>query len=92
MARSTGPILAAGALTWANQNLFGRQVNFDLRKTARVAVATGAGVAVMSLAEKANQPFAVGLAYVLLVTVILVPLPGQRETPLTRALNLVGGN
>jgi len=91
MAGSTGPVLAAGALTWANQNLFGPQVDFDLKKSARVAVATGAGVAVLSLIEKVNHSFGVGLAYVLLVTVVLVPLPGQRNTPLTRALDLVGG-
>lgn len=91
MAASTGPALAAGALTWANLTLFDNKGAFSLKETARVALGTGGAIGALSLIERANRQFAVGLAYVLLITVALVPLPGQRETPLTRALNLVGG-
>jgi hypothetical protein len=91
MARSTGPVLAAGALTWASRTFFDNRGGFDFEESARIGVATGLGVGVMSLVERVNAPFAVGLAYVLLVTVLLVPLPGHRETPLTHALNLIGG-
>lgn len=91
MARSTGPMLAVGAITWANQNLLEDHASFDLTKTARVAVATGLGVGVLSIVEKGAPELAVGLAYALLVTVLLVRTDRNTPTPLERALNLVGG-
>lgn len=91
MARSTGPMLAAGAVTWANQTLLAPNASFDLTKTARVAVATGLGVGILSVAEKAAPEIAVGLAYALLITVLLVRVDRNTPTPLERALNLVGG-
>lgn len=91
MARSTGPMLAAGAITWANQTLLANDASFDLTKTARVAVATGLGVGILSVVEKGAPEIAVGLAYVLLITVLLVRVDRNTPTPLERALNLVGG-
>lgn len=91
MARSTGPMLAVGGITWANQNLLGDDTSFDLTKTARIAVATGLGVAVLSIVEKAVPDIAVGVAYALLITVLLVRVDRNTKTPLERALDLVGG-
>lgn len=89
MARSTGPMITVGAITWANQTLL-EGGSFTLEKTARIAVATGLGVGVLSIAEKASPALAVGVAYALLVTVLLVRV-GNTKTPLERALDLVGG-
>jgi hypothetical protein len=91
MARSTGPMLAAGAVTWANQTLLAPGAGFDLTKTARVAVATGLGVGILSVVEKGAPEIAVSLAYALLITVLLVRVDRNTPTPLERALNLVGG-
>lgn len=91
MARSTGPMLATGAITWANQTLLAPEAVFDLTKTARIAVATGLGVGVLSVLEKGAPTIAVGLAYALLITVLLVRVDRKTPTPLERALNLVGG-
>ncbi len=91
MARSTGPMLATGAITWANQTLLANDAGFDLTKTARIAVATGLGVGILAITEKAAPEITVGVAYALLITVLLVRVDRNTPTPLERALNLVGG-
>jgi uncharacterized membrane protein (DUF4010 family) len=91
MARSTGPMLATGAITWANVTLLSDKADFDFAKTTQIAVATGLGVGVLSVLEKASPEIAVGLAYALLITVLLVRVDRKTPTPLERALNLVGG-
>ncbi len=91
MARSTGPMLATGAITWANQTLLGPSADLDLTKTARIAVATGLGVGILSLVEKASPELAAGIAWTMVVTVLLVRIDGKTPTPLERALTLVGG-
>lgn len=70
--RSTGPILAVGAITVANQSIL-----HDQPIDWRVPIATGIAVGIFSLIEHAWPDGAVGLAWLALVTTIFVPLtPG----------------
>lgn len=78
MAKSTGPILAIGAITVANQTLLnGQPLDW------RVPVATGLAAAVFALVEKGSEELAVGLAYVALATLLFsrtnpkVPSPAE---------------
>jgi hypothetical protein len=70
--RTTGPVLAIGAITMANANLLhGKPIDY------RVPIATGIAAGAFALAEKAYEPLAVGLAWVALVAVLFVRLtPG----------------
>jgi hypothetical protein len=72
MARSTGPILAIGAITIVNNSIVnGRPM--DWRVPVMTAVAAGA----FSLAERGWEQGVVALSYVALVTVLLTRLtPG----------------
>lgn len=88
MAGTTGPIVAAGALTWANRSLFGDDSEFDLDFTARVVVGTAVAAAMFYGLEKITDDGAVALAYLVLVGVIFVPVAGSTETPATRVANL----
>lgn len=78
MSRSTGPILAIGAVTVANQTLFnGRPLDW------RVPIATGLSVGVFALLEKAAPDVAGPLAWMALITVLLarvqpgIPSPAE---------------
>lgn len=64
--RSTGPILAIGAITVANQSLI-----HDEPIDWRIPIATGLAAGVFALAEKAVPDLAVGIAWVALATVLL---------------------
>lgn len=92
MAQSTGIVLAAGAITLANEAVFapiasGGKIssNFNWRilpATAGLAIALGG-------LEKLAPKFAVGLAYLTLASVFLVKT-GNADTPLTNALKVMG--
>ena len=76
MSRSTGPILAAGAVTIGNQSLLnGQPVNY------RVALATGIAAGMLSLLEQALPELAVSLAWLSLATVILVRTDPHNPSP-----------
>jgi hypothetical protein len=76
MARSTGPILAAGAITMANQSLLnGQPVNI------RVALATGAAAGMLGLLEQPLPDFAVAVAWLALATVLLVRVDPKNPSP-----------
>ena len=90
MSKSTGPILASGALTWANQVLFSPEPNQStLDTTVRIGVATGLVAAAMFGIEKVAPPIAVSIAWVGLVTVLFVRIDGK-PTPLERLIDTVG--
>lgn len=82
MARSTGPILAIGGITIANQTLLNHQP-LDWR----VVVATGGAAMLFALVEKASPTLAVGLAYVGLVTILLARVDPKVPSPAESALN-----
>lgn len=76
--RSTGPILAIGAITLANQSIVNaKPIDW------RVPIATGIAAGMFTLAEKAMGDVAVGLAWLALVGVIFgridktIPSPAE---------------
>jgi hypothetical protein len=91
MASSTGPVLTAGAVTWANVTFLGRDSAFTLEKTARIGIATALAAGILYGVEKASQPLANALAWATLATVLLVRVDKTTPTPLERAFKLIGG-
>lgn len=84
MAASTGPVIAAGAITSANELLFGGgKFNW------RVVPATAGLALALGLLEKAAPGFAVGLAWLCVATVLVVPV-GNAPTPIQNALKAMG--
>lgn len=68
MAKSTGPILAVGGITFVN-DWIGNGQSPDFK----ILLATGIAAGMLGLFEKANQPLAVGIAWIALVTSLLIP-------------------
>lgn len=67
MARTTGIVLAVGAITMGNAVIVNDQpINW------RVPIATGIAAGMFTLIEKLSEPLAVGIAYIALVTVLFV--------------------
>ena len=81
MARSTGPILAAGTVTVVNRVVFNTEP-VDWR------VPIGVGIAAVSLAllERASEPLAVGIAWIALITTLIAPV-GATKSPVESALD-----
>jgi hypothetical protein len=101
-ARSTGPMVAAGAITWANVTLFEPRAGFQLDTTMRIVVATGLGAGFLTLVDKASPEVAYALSLAVLLTVLFVPVdydPRTRKlrtsktskrSPATNALDFLG--
>lgn len=70
--RSTGPILAVGAITVANQSLIGGDP-IDWK----VPIATGVAAGIFALLEKAVPEMAVGLSWLALISVLFVRINGK---------------
>lgn len=66
MAQSTGPVLALGGITIANESLIHNQP-----LSWRVVIGTGLLAGFLALLEQASAPLAKGLAYLALATVLL---------------------
>lgn len=84
MAQSTGPVLAAGAITASNELLFGGG-SFNWRivpATAGLALALG-------VLERVAPSFATGLAWLCVATVLIVPV-GSAPTPIENASKIMG--
>lgn len=76
MARSTGPLLAMGAITLANASIaHNRPVDW------RIPIATGLSVGVFALAEHLAPDLVTGVAWLALMTSFLVPLFPGVPTP-----------
>lgn len=84
MSRSTGPVIAAGAITFASNAVLG-DVDDDLKYGARVAVGTAVAAGVLAGLERISERGAVALAYLALVTVLFVR-PPNNPAPVERAL------
>jgi hypothetical protein len=81
MARTTGPILAIGAITLANETIIaGKPMNW------RIPVATGFAAGVFALGERVSEPAAVGLAWLAFVSVLLVRLDPATPAPVESLL------
>jgi hypothetical protein len=90
MSATTGPILAAGAITWSNHTFFDQDAEFDFAETVRTVVGTSLAAGFLFLIEKASTDLASALAWTALLTVLLVPIRGSRDSPATNALKFLG--
>jgi hypothetical protein len=87
MARSTGPILAVGAITVANQSLLAeKQQPIDFRVITATAIAAGG----FALLERVSEELAVGLAWIALVTVLFVKVDPKAGAPAENLLRMWG--
>lgn len=86
MAASTAPILLTGTITYANQ-VIGNGHPWDSELIIVVGTAVAAGA--LALIEHASRPFAVGIAWIALITSLLVAPKGGRAA-VTNALRLTG--
>lgn len=90
MSKTTGPILAIGTLTWANQVVFSDSEGDVFGNTVKIAVATSVLAVGMSFIERASENMALALTYTALVTVLFVRINGK-ETPLERLMTTLNG-
>lgn len=77
MAKTTGPVLAIGAITIANQTIFN-----DKPMDWKLPIATGIAAGFFALLEKVSGKAATSVAYAALVTILLtrvnnVPSPAE---------------
>jgi hypothetical protein len=87
MARSTGPILAVGAITIANRSLLAeKQQDIDFKVIVGTAIAAGG----LALLEKVSEELAVGLAWVALVAVLFTDLDKVAGAPAENLLRILG--
>lgn len=82
MAKSTAIILTAGGISFANDFVQTKEPNF------RIVIATLALALVFDGIEQINEPAAVGLSIMMLVTAMFAPIHG--EAPAVRLANAVG--
>lgn len=81
MARTTGVILAIGAVTVVNETIFLKQ-DIDWR----VPIATGFAAGAFALMERGWEAGAVGLAWLALVATMFVRIKPGQPTPVETAL------
>jgi hypothetical protein len=86
MARSTGPILAMGAITIVNQTIV-----HDEPMDWRVPIATGMAAAAFALMERGWEEGVVGLAWLALVSVLFVRLKPNVPSPVESMLSFWEG-
>jgi hypothetical protein len=84
MAASTGPILATGGITFVNQWIGNGQ-----SPDYRILVATGIAAAGFYALEKASPELAVGIAWIALITSLLIK-PKTGNSAVNNALRLTG--
>ncbi len=76
MSRTTGPILAVGAITIANETLIGgKPLNW------RIPVATGLAAGIFAFAERGWADGAVALAWLSLTAVVFVRIDPKTPAP-----------
>lgn len=84
MAASTGLILTAGMITLGNEWLQGGGINW------RVAAATLGSALVFAGLEKLDQQAAVGLATIVMITVLIGGVNPKYKSPAQEVLSLLG--
>lgn len=92
MAKSTGIILAVGAITFANEAVFapvasGGTVQTDLNW--RIVPATLIAAALLSALEQVSERLAVGIAYISMITVLFARL-GNAPAPVENVAVALG--
>jgi hypothetical protein len=89
MAASTGIVLAVGAITLANEAVFAPLLGESVAVNWRIIPATAGLALALAALEKIAPGFAVGLAWLSLVTAVAVPF-GNAPTPLANATRVLG--
>lgn len=84
MAKSTGIVLTAVAIGMGNEFVQGQGINF------RMGIAGLGAALLLSGVEKLNETAGVGLASIVLITVLLTPFKGK--SPAQEVLTLMGKN
>lgn len=84
MAASTGLVLTAGAITFTNEWIQGGGPNW------RVAIATLGSALVFSGLEKLDEEAAVGLAVIVMITVLIGGVNPKYKSPAQEVLGLIG--
>lgn len=81
MARSLGPVLAAGAITMVNQSVFnGQPIDW------RVPVGVGLAAGILALVEAGAPEVATGMAWLLLGTILITRVNPGVPSPAESAL------
>ncbi len=75
MARTTGPILAIGGITFANKLIAAGEVDI------RIPVGTGIAAILFALAERVSEQLAVGIAWIALAAVCLTRVDPKVPSP-----------
>lgn len=86
MARSTGPILAVGAVTLANKVILNQQP-----MDWRIPIATGLAAGFFAVFERGWESGAVGLAWLALVVTVILPIDRSTPSPIETLDRLVKG-
>jgi len=89
VARSTAVVLATGALTRANEAVFAPMAGQTVAVNWRIVLATAGLAIALGALEHLAPEFAVGLAWLALVTALFVPL-GKAPTPLDNLTKILG--
>ena len=89
MAESTGIVIAVGAITAANELLFAPMLHEKVTFNWRIIPATAGLAFALAGLEKLAPKFAVGLAWLSLVTALTVRF-GNAPTPLENATRILG--
>jgi len=89
VAQSTGIILAIGALTLTNEVVFAPLAGQKVSVNWRILPATAGLALALAGLERIAPEFAVGLAWLGLVTAIAIPF-GNAPTPLQNATKILG--
>lgn len=81
MSRTTGPILAMGAVTVSNEVVLnGKPMDW------RIPVGTAVAIGMFSLAEKVSPDIASGVAWIAFATVLFVRLKRDAPSPVENFL------
>lgn len=90
MSKSTGPLLVAGSLTWANRTILADDSTPTeaVQEAVRIGIATGLLAGLFYGLESLSPNIAVALAYTALVTTLLVRID-NKPTPLERLLDVI---
>jgi hypothetical protein len=84
MSKSTGLILTSGVITLGNEFLQGGGLNF------RVAAATLGSALVFAGIERLDEEAAVGLAVIVMITVLIGGVNPKYKSPAQEVLSLLG--
>lgn len=86
MAKTTGVVLAVGAIAFANQVIVNKQpVDW------RIPIATALSAGMFTLAEKVWEDGAVALSYLALVTILFVRIDPRTPSPVEGFNKLING-